>query len=67
MNEVVLVEDSKSTILGKAVKVDNDYVLVKMQAKLNDNLISSNDTDVLENSRIFPKNQLQVYKLKKKF
>ena len=62
MNEVVLVEDSKSTILGKAVKVDNDYVLVKMQAKLNDNLISSNDTDVLENSRIFPKNQLQVYK-----
>ena len=60
MNEVVLVEDSKSTILGKAVKVDNDYVLVKMQAKLNDNLISSNDTDVLENSRIFPKNQLQV-------
>jgi hypothetical protein len=62
LNEVVLVEDSKSTILGKAVKVDNDYVLVKMQAKLNDNLISSNDTDVLENSRIFPKNQLQVYK-----
>lgn len=61
MNEVVLVEDSKSTILGKAVKVDNDYVLVKMQAKLSDNLISSNDTDVLENSRIFPKNQLQVY------
>jgi hypothetical protein len=61
LNEVVLVEDSKSTILGKAVKVDNDYVLVKMQAKLSDNLISSNDTDVLENSRIFPKNQLQVY------
>ena len=31
-----------------------------MQTKSNDNLISSNDTDVLENSRIFPKNQLQV-------
>ena len=36
LNEVVLVEDSKSTVLGKAIKVDNDYILVKMQSKSTD-------------------------------
>lgn len=64
LNEVVLVEDSKSTVLGKAIKVDNDYILVKMQSKSTDlnPQVTTGDSELLENSRIFPKNQLQLIK-----
>lgn len=71
---MVLVEDSKSTILGKVIKVDNDYVLVKMQSSVVPSAkppseltaglggVVALDSELLENSRIFPKNQLQLVK-----
>jgi hypothetical protein len=60
LNEVVFVEDAKaSNILGKVVKIDADYVLVKMQTSEGE---TSSSQDLLENSRIFPKSQLQVVK-----
>lgn len=71
---MVLVEDSKSTILGKVIKVDNDYVLVKMQSSVVPSAkppseltaglsgVVALDSEVLDNSRIFPKNQLQLVK-----
>ena len=44
---------SSSNILGQVFKVDSDHVLVKM----NEN---KTDTDLLDNTRIFAKSQLQL-------
>ena len=71
LNDVVFIEDSKaSSILGKVVKIDSDYVLVKMQSKSqceqSTNAIGSlNETEMqtisfLDNLRIFQINQLQL-------
>lgn len=62
----MFVEDTKANnVLGKIVKIDTDYVLVKMQAQTTDNNNESNadnssNQDVLENSRIYQKSQLQL-------
>ena len=63
LNEVVFVEDFKaSTVLGKVIKIDNDYVLVKMFNASKEGETSMNDPTLLDNSRIFLKAQLQVKK-----
>lgn len=66
LNDVVFVEDFKSsTILGKVIKVDNDYVLVQVAPKANastSEVDSPAETLLLDNSRIFQKNQLQLVK-----
>lgn len=66
LSDVVFVEDFKSsTILGKVIKVDNDYVLVQVSQTSKP---ASSDTDspaesiLLDNSRIFQKTQLQLVK-----
>lgn len=62
LSEVIFVEDKKSAnILGKIVKVDMDFVLVKIKENNDDNN-EGNKYDVLENTRIFAKSQLQVLK-----
>lgn len=55
LNEVVFVDEQTpgvSHVLGRVIKIDNDYVLVKLGASTSDNS--------LENTRIFQKSQLQL-------
>ena len=67
LSECVFVEDTKcALVLGKVIKVDADYVLVQMnqpakQQADSDNT-SNSELSLLDNSRIFPKNQLQLVK-----
>jgi len=59
LSDVVFVEDFKSSnVLGRVIKVDNDYVLVQVGAGGE----SSQAELVLDNSRIFQKSQLQLVK-----
>ncbi len=68
--DVVFVEDFKSsTVLGKVIKVDNDYVLVQVASgsgvnsrKTGDSVDSNQAELLLDSSRIFQKNQLQLVK-----
>lgn len=54
LSDVFLMEDAKTNqILGQVIKIDSDYALVR----IND---SRETQDLLENTRIFPKCQLQL-------
>lgn len=62
LNEVLFIEDSRSAaVLGKVIKVDNDYVLVRMMPRPSSDAASDSDSlGSLENCRIFQKAQLQL-------
>jgi E3 ubiquitin-protein ligase EDD1 len=79
LSDVIFVEDSKSSnFLGKVVKIDADFVLVKMHSQsssstmrhsTNTTTTASSECDAevqamnfLDNLRIFQKNQLQLVK-----
>jgi hypothetical protein len=64
--DTIFVEDTKPFCLGKVLKIDADYVMVKMQSKIIvDSSSQSGDSSMeaqslLDSCRILPKNQLQV-------
>lgn len=63
LSDVVFVEDFKSSsVLGKVIKIDNEYVLVQVSvSKSNETgTDTANETVLLDNSRIFQKSQLQL-------
>lgn len=68
LSEVFFLEETKSSnVLGKVIKIDSDYVLVKMNSlnettttATNTTQTAQNQQDILDSTRIFQKNQLQL-------
>jgi E3 ubiquitin-protein ligase EDD1 len=60
LDEVIFIEDCKVAPIGKVVKIDGSYVLVKFPSKNNDINETNIDMNNLENCRIFRKDDVQV-------
>jgi hypothetical protein len=56
--DLIYVEETKGFVLGKVMKIDADYVIVKMSTKEE----TANNETLLDSCRVFPKSQLQAIK-----